>query len=80
MSLGDCSWAMALEQNSQQVNLCSIFPLLLLYAESVFIHTNTSPLQTLGSSSLLLRAANQGGGSEELLRDKKQVEQDRTRK
>lgn len=80
MSLGDCSWAMALEQNSQQVNLCSIFPLLLLYVESVFIHTNTSPLQTLGSSSLLLHAANQGGGSEELLRDKKQVEQDRTRK
>lgn len=77
MSLGDCSWAMALEQNSQQENLCSIFPLLLLYVESVFIHTNTSSLQTLGSPSLPLHAANQGGGSEELLKKKKQIEQGR---
>lgn len=80
MSLDDCSWAMALEQNSQQVKLCSIFPLLLLYVESVFIHTNTSSLQTLGSPSLLLHAANQGGGTEELLRNKKQTERGRTGK
>lgn len=48
--------------------------------ESVFIHTNTSSLQTLGSPSLLLHSANQGGGSEELPRNKKQIEQGRTGK
>lgn len=67
MSLGDCSWAMTLEENSQHVNLCSVFLLLHLYVESVFIQTSTSSLQTLlsGSPLQIIPAASQGEDTEE---------------
>lgn len=67
MSLGDCSWAMTLEQNSQQVNLCSVFLLLHLYVESVFIQTGTSSLQALlsGSPLHIIPSASQGEDTEE---------------
>jgi len=72
MSLGDCSWAVTLEQNSQQVNLCSAFPLLHLYVETVFIQTSTSSFQVLlpGSTLQLILAASQGENNT-ILREKK---------
>lgn len=72
MSLGDCSWAVTLEQNSQQVNLCSAFPLLHLYVETVFIQTSTSSFQVLlpGPTLQLILAASQGENNT-ILREKK---------